>query len=134
MQDTSHMGSNTKKTKKFDTGNTKRFKRTATRCRSISSSLWGTFWFYTVQGPNYRMFSFRFTNSLWSLSLTERQRWSGGHKARGQGHKKIQGQGQPFRGQTLSRPRTGMLEAKDVKMRPGGRSLGLGRPRGLHLC
>ena len=28
---------------------------------------------------------------------------------RGQG----QGQGQPFRGQTLSRPRTGMLKAKD---------------------
>ena len=26
---------------------------------------------------------------------------------------KIRGQGQPFRGQTLSRPRTGMLEAKD---------------------
>ena len=26
--------------------------------------------------------------------------------------KKIQGQGQPFRGQALSRPRTGMLEAK----------------------
>ena len=45
------------------------------------------------------------------------QRWSQGHKARGQGqgqeHKKIRGQGQPFRGQTLSRPRTGMLEAKD---------------------
>ena len=43
------------------------------------------------------------------------QRWSRGHKARGQGqgHKKIRGQGQPFRGQTLSRPRTGMLEAKD---------------------
>ena len=35
------------------------------------------------------------------------QRWSRGHKARGQG------QGQPFRGQNLSRPRTGMLEAKD---------------------
>ena len=34
------------------------------------------------------------------------------HKARGQGHKKILGQGQPFRGQTHSRPRTGMLEAK----------------------
>ena len=33
------------------------------------------------------------------------QRWSRGHKARSQG--------QPFRGQTLSRPRTGMLEAKD---------------------
>ena len=44
------------------------------------------------------------------------QRWSRGHKApgQGQGHKKkIQGQGQSFRGQTLSRPRTGMLEAKD---------------------
>ena len=44
------------------------------------------------------------------------QRRSRGHKARGQGqgHKKVrgQGQGQPFRGQTLSRPRTGMLEAK----------------------
>ena len=44
------------------------------------------------------------------------QRWSRGHKARGQGqgHKKIrgQGQGQPFRGLTLSRPRTGMFEAK----------------------
>ena len=42
------------------------------------------------------------------------QRWSRGHKARGQGHKKIRGkgQGQPFRGQTFSRPRTGMLEDK----------------------
>ena len=48
------------------------------------------------------------------------QRWSRGHKARdqgdekirGQGDEKIQGQGQkqPFQGQTLSRPRTGMLE------------------------
>ena len=44
------------------------------------------------------------------------QWWSRGHKTRdqGQGHKKIrgQGQGQPFRGQILSRPRTGLLEAK----------------------
>ena len=44
-------------------------------------------------------------------------RWSRGHKAQGQGWlglKKIRGQGQeqPFRGQTLSRPRTEMLEAK----------------------
>ena len=42
--------------------------------------------------------------------------WSRGHKARGQGqgHKKVRGQGlkQPFRRQTLSRPRTGMLENK----------------------
>ena len=45
------------------------------------------------------------------------QRLNRGHKARaqGQGHKKIrgQGQGQLFRGQTLLRPRTGMLKAKD---------------------
>ena len=44
------------------------------------------------------------------------QRWSRGHKARGQGQrqkkKKFRGQEEPFRGQTLSRPRTGMLEAK----------------------
>ena len=35
-------------------------------------------------------------------------------EARAKNTKKIQGQGQgqPFRGQTLSRPRTGMLEAK----------------------
>ena len=50
-------------------------------------------------------------------NYTAGQRWSRGHKARGQGqgHKKLrgQGQGQPFRGQTLSRPRTGMLETKD---------------------
>ena len=36
------------------------------------------------------------------------QRWSQGHKARGQG----QGQGQPLRGQTLLRPRTGMLKGQ----------------------
>ena len=48
--------------------------------------------------------------------LDANQWWIRGHKARGQGqaHKKIrgQGQGQPFRGQTLLRPRTGMLESK----------------------
>ena len=48
--------------------------------------------------------------------LSKHHRWSRGHKARGlrQGHKKIRGQGQEqlFREQTLSRPRTGMLEAK----------------------
>ena len=43
------------------------------------------------------------------------QRWSRGLQARGQEHKKIRGQGQgtTFREQTLSRSRTGMLEAKD---------------------
>ena len=41
-------------------------------------------------------------------------KYRGGVEARGQGHKKIEGQRQPFRGQTLFRPRTGMLEAKDT--------------------
>ena len=56
---------------------------------------------------------------LINVSVCSDRRWSRGHKARGQdqgqGHKKIrgQGQGQPFRGQNLSRPRTEMLEAKD---------------------
>ena len=38
-------------------------------------------------------------------------------EAKAKDTKKIrgQGQGQPFRGQTLSRPRTGMLEAKDQR-------------------
>ena len=34
-------------------------------------------------------------------------------EAKAKDTKKSRGQGQPFRGQTLSRPRTGMLEAKD---------------------
>ena len=33
-------------------------------------------------------------------------------RLKAKGTKKIRGQGQPFRGQTLSRPRTGMLEDK----------------------
>ena len=47
-----------------------------------------------------------------NYQIIDNQRWSRGHKAKDT--KKIlgQGQGQPFRGQTLSRPRTGMLEAK----------------------
>ena len=35
-----------------------------------------------------------------------------GSRPRPRTQKKTRGQGQPFRGQTLSRPRTGMLEAK----------------------
>ena len=50
--------------------------------------------------------------AYWKINKLLYQRWSRGHKVRGQGLKKIRGQGQPFRGQTLSRPRTGMLEAK----------------------
>ena len=34
-------------------------------------------------------------------------------EAKAKDAKKIRGQGQPFRGQNLSRPRPGMLEAKD---------------------
>ena len=43
-------------------------------------------------------------------------------EAKAKDTKKIrgQGQGQPFRGQTLSRPRTGMLEAKDRNARGQG--------------
>ena len=36
-------------------------------------------------------------------------------EAKAKDTKKIRGQGQPFRGQTLSRPRTGMLEATSQK-------------------
>ena len=58
----------------------------------------------------------KFCANFRGIRLGFEQSWSRGHKARGQGqgHKKIrgQGQGQPFRGQTLSRARTGMLEAK----------------------
>ena len=47
------------------------------------------------------------------------QRWSRGHDVRGQGQrlKKFRGQGQgpTFRGYTLSRPSTGMIEAKDQR-------------------
>ena len=63
--------------------------------------------------------------------LDKLQRWSRGHKARGQGqgHKKIRGQGQPFRKQTLSRPRTGMLEAKDQGHK---RKCSPNKKKGLH--
>ena len=57
----------------------------------------------------YCFFSFSFFLAFFAYN----QRWIPGQKAWGQGHKKkIRGQAQPFRGQTLSRPRTGMLEAK----------------------
>ena len=36
-------------------------------------------------------------------------------EAKAKDTKKILGQGQPFRGQTLLRPRTGMLKAKDQR-------------------
>ena len=54
------------------------------------------------------------TTLVTSLRQYALQRWSRGHKALGQGqeHKNNPSQGQPFRGQTLSRLRTGMLEAK----------------------
>ena len=53
------------------------------------------------------------------------QRWSRGHKARGQG------QEQSFRGQTLSRPRTGMLEAK-AKDQGHKRKCSPNKKKGLH--
>ena len=52
-------------------------------------------------------------------------------EAKAKDTKKIrsQGQGQPFRGQTLSRPRTGMLEAKDRNARGQGQECSRPRPR-----
>ena len=64
---------------------------------------------------------FKFDNFDSALNYTGKVRSRGGvedtrleAKAKAKDTKKIrgQGQGQPFRGQTLSRPRTGMLEAK----------------------
>ena len=50
-----------------------------------------------------------------SICVCHNQRWSREHKARGQRHKKIWGQGQrrTLRRKTLSRPRTRLLEDKD---------------------
>ena len=55
--------------------------------------------------------------AVWLLLVTKYQRWSRGHKARGQEHKKIRGQGQLFRG-----ARTNPLEAKDRNARGQGHS------------
>ena len=46
------------------------------------------------------------------------------YEAKAKNTKKIRGQGQPFRGQTLSRPRTDPLEAKDRNARGQGQLLG----------
>ena len=65
--------------------------------------------------PTYALDALEMT-AVWLLLEGRYQRWSRGHKAQGQEHKKIRGQGQsqgqPFQGQTFLRPRTGMLEAK----------------------
>ena len=60
---------------------------------------------------------------LKNILINFSQRWSRGHKARGQGQghkKKIRGQGQLSRVQNLSRPRTRKLEAKDQGHRRKG--------------
>ena len=51
-------------------------------------------------------------------------------KAKAKDTKKIRGQGQPFRGQTLSRPRTGMLEAQAKDH--GHKAQVLSKKKGLH--
>ena len=51
-------------------------------------------------------------------------------EAKAKDTKKIRGQGQPFRGQTLSRPRTGMLEAKAKDQ--GHKRQVLSKKKGLH--
>ena len=52
-------------------------------------------------------------------------------EAKAKNTKKIRGQGQPFRGQTLSRPRTGMLEAK-AKDQGHKRKCSPKKKKGLH--
>ena len=66
---------------------------------------------YSALKKYMKIYNF-FNQPVESMCRCIQQRWSRELKARGQGHKKIRGQGQPFQGQTLSRPRTGMLEAK----------------------
>ena len=72
--------------------------------------------FNGLKETNFDVIRWRQNKLERSISGAMHGRWSRGRKARGQGHKKNQGQGldqeQPFQGQTLSRPRTGMLEAK----------------------
>ena len=55
-------------------------------------------------------------------------------KAKAKDTKKIrgQGQGQPFRGQTLSRPRTGMLEVKAKDQGHKAQVLSKKKKKGLH--
>ena len=55
-------------------------------------------------------------------------------EAKAKDTKKIrgQGQGQPFRGQTLSRPRTGMLEAKAKDQGHKAQVLSKKKKKGLH--
>ena len=53
-------------------------------------------------------------------------------EAKAKDTKKIRGQGQPFRGQTLSRPRTGMLEAKAKDQGHKAQVLSKKKKKGLH--
>ena len=71
----------------------------------------------------YTILSLKFNH--YNYSQCNQQRWSRGHKARGQG------QEQPFRGQTFSRPRTGMLEAK-AKDQGHRRKCSPKKKKGLH--
>ena len=58
----------------------------------------------------YRLLQDIFLNTILPRGGVENTRL----EAKAKDTKKIRGQGQPFRGQTLTRPRTGMLEAKDT--------------------
>ena len=86
-------------------------KANISKCSSLSPERFG----FTISLPKL--------NSLSTAALDGRVVSRGGvedtrleAKAKAKDTKKIrgQGQGQPFRGQTLSKPRTGMLKAKDT--------------------
>ena len=67
--------------------------------------------FFSEYEITHQQASFECVDSVFTRGGVEDTRL----EAKAKDTKKIrgQGQGQPFRGQTLSRPRTGMLEAKD---------------------
>ena len=90
--------------------NKKRLRKRQTR---IMFERYYSFLHHCLLSWGYVMLQKKYFEQRWSRRHKARGQGQGHKKIRGQGHKKIRSQGQPFRGQTLSRPRTGMLEAKD---------------------
>ena len=86
--------------------------------------------FFPVFTLSFSFFYFFFCLMLSSRGGVEDTRL----EAKAKDTKKIrgQGQGQPFRGQTLSRPRTGMLEAKAKDQGHKAQVLSKKKKKGLH--
>ena len=78
-------------------------------------------WSFLLPKPEKKVFAFKsaralFVGQWFSTCEPEVESRTQGSRPRPKTEKKIrgQGQGQPFRGQTLSRQRTGMLQTKDT--------------------